>query len=59
MRRRIYRAKYLLREPDRPITAIALDLGFSSSQYFATVFKKLVGLTPGEYRQIVCDNPEL
>jgi hypothetical protein len=28
------------------------DLGFSSSQYFATVFKKLVGLTPSEYRKL-------
>ena len=32
------------------ITAIAFDLGFSSSQYFASVFKKYTGTTPREYR---------
>ena len=32
------------------ITAVAFDLGFSSSQYFASVFKKYTGITPREYR---------
>ncbi len=53
MRRRMHLAKYLLRDQQMPVTDIAFMLGFSTSQYFATVFKKLVGLTPREYRQIV------
>jgi AraC family L-rhamnose operon regulatory protein RhaS len=53
MRRRIHLAKYLLRDQQMSITDIAFMLGFSTSQYFATVFKKLSGLSPGEYRQIV------
>lgn len=52
-RRRIYRARYLLRQPDLSILDIALAVGFSSSQYFATTFKKVVGMTPGDYRQVV------
>lgn len=50
-RRRIERAKQLLREPSRSVTDIALTTGFSTSQYFATTFKRLMGITPREYRQ--------
>jgi hypothetical protein len=32
------------------VTEIALELGFSSSQYFATVFKRFTGMTPGGSR---------
>ncbi len=53
MRRRMNLAKYLLRDRQISITDIAFMLGFATSQYFATVFRKLVGLTPREYRQIV------
>jgi AraC-like DNA-binding protein len=48
---RLQRAKQLLAAGDRPITDIALDLGFPSSQYFATVFRRNVGLTPRAYRR--------
>ncbi|MFW6058978.1 MAG: helix-turn-helix domain-containing protein [Phycisphaeraceae bacterium] len=51
MRQRVRRAKQLLREGDRPVTAVAMACGFTTSQYFATTFKRLVGLTPGQYRQ--------
>jgi AraC-like DNA-binding protein len=50
-RQRIVRAKQLLRSPDVSVTNIAFDLGFSTSQYFATVFKNQVGLSPRQYRQ--------
>ena len=33
------------------VTNIALDLGFSSSQYFSLVFKKYKGCTPKEWRE--------
>ena len=44
-------AKRLLRWSDKPITAIGNYLGYSSSGHFGSVFKKTVGLTPGEYRE--------
>jgi len=43
-------AKLLLDEPDSPVTRIALACGFSSSQYFATVFRRQFGCTPGQFR---------
>ncbi len=48
---RVRQAQQLLRNTEQTITQISFDLGFSSSQYFATVFKKIVGMTPGQYRQ--------
>ncbi|MHB1155978.1 MAG: helix-turn-helix domain-containing protein [Phycisphaerales bacterium] len=48
---RIRRAKQLLGQGDMTITRIAHQLGFSTSQYFATVFKKIVGMTPVAYRR--------
>ncbi len=50
-RRRIERAARLLFETQRPVTDIALALGFSSSQYFATVFKRYTRCTPREARR--------
>ncbi len=41
----------LLRKPYLNIIDIALDCGFSSSQYFASCFKKFTGSTPSEYRR--------
>lgn len=52
-RRRVDRAKQRLATTTAPITVIALDLGFPSSQHFATVFKRYVGLTPQQYRSSV------
>lgn len=49
--RRIHHARRLLRDPAASITSIALDLGFPSSQYFATAFKRHTGITPGAYRE--------
>jgi AraC family L-rhamnose operon regulatory protein RhaS len=43
-------AGLLLREPHLPITDIALNVGFSSSQYFATVFSSQYGCPPRNYR---------
>lgn len=52
LRHRIFLAKQKLRSSDSSITEIAHELGVSSSQYFATVFKKVVGVTPNHYRQL-------
>ncbi|MCI1723016.1 MAG: AraC family transcriptional regulator [Lachnospiraceae bacterium] len=46
-------AKKQLRETDKNITEIAYDLGFSSSNYFSSVFKKIEACTPQYYRKKV------
>jgi AraC family L-rhamnose operon regulatory protein RhaS len=38
-------------QPERSITEIALDSGFSSSQYFTNVFRAETGQTPRAYRR--------
>ncbi|TDH23473.1 AraC family transcriptional regulator [Segetibacter sp. 3557_3] len=48
---RISEALKLLKRIDVQITDIALDVGFYSSQHFATTFKKLTGYTPSEFRK--------
>lgn len=49
---RIELARKRLRETDRPITQIALDCGFETSQYFARVFKQFSeGLDARRYRE--------
>jgi AraC-like DNA-binding protein len=49
--RRIERAKHLLRETDRSVTEISLDVGFQSLGSFSAKFKAVVGGTPTEYRR--------
>ena len=49
---RLDRAAALLKTaPSTSITDTALDLGFASSQYFATVFKRHFGCSPRRLRQ--------
>lgn len=48
---RIERGKRLLATTKLAVTEVASDCGFSSSQHFATVFKKRVGVTPSNYRR--------
>lgn len=43
-------AKEQLKSSDRTITEIAYGLGFEYTQHFSRYFKKLVGMTPKEYR---------
>ncbi len=49
-RLRVDRAKQLLRETPRSITDIAFECGFSSSQYFARVFRSFTGMDARGYR---------
>lgn len=51
LRAKITEAKKRLSQTSAPITRIAFDLGFSSSQYFATVFKRFTRQKPGEFRR--------
>ena len=48
---RIEEAKKLLLNTSQTITEVAFAVGYSSSQYFATVFKNQVGSSPGEFVQ--------
>jgi AraC-like DNA-binding protein len=52
LRERVRRAKEQLRDSDASVTTIALDLGFSSSQHFAKMFKKIAGRSALAFRKI-------
>ncbi len=47
-RRQIDRAQTML-AAGQSVTQTAMDLGFSSSQYFSTVFKRFTGQTPSDF----------
>jgi AraC-like DNA-binding protein len=47
---RIAAAKLLLSETDRKLTAIATDVGCASLQSFSTMFRRVTGETPSEFR---------
>src|SRR4029077_13241897 len=49
-RRRVERSMFLLRESDRSITDICLDVGFMSVGTFTRTFREIVGETPSDYR---------
>ena len=49
---KIEEARRRLMGTEAAITEIAFTLGFSTSQYFASVFRKYTGTTPREYRKI-------
>jgi AraC-like DNA-binding protein len=50
-RRRVERAMYLLRATDRSVTAICLDVGFTSLGTFSRTFARVVGRSPSAYRR--------
>jgi AraC-like DNA-binding protein len=49
-RRRVERAMFLLRETERSITDVCLDVGFASLGTFSRTFREIVGVNPTEYR---------
>ena len=50
-RRRVERAMFLLRESDRSVTEICLDVGFTSLGTFSRTFRAVVGESPSSYRE--------
>ena len=50
-RRRVERSMFLLRETDRSVTDICLDVGFTSLGTFSRTFRKIVGMSPVAYRR--------
>ena len=52
---RVDKAKELLEHENEMVSKIHLRVGFSSSQYFSTVFRRIVGMSPREYKLKVRD----
>ncbi|MBV9899000.1 MAG: helix-turn-helix transcriptional regulator [Chloroflexi bacterium] len=50
-KRRIDRAKDLLRHADLSLVDIALAVGFSSQSHFTATFRRHTGMTPGAFRR--------
>jgi AraC family transcriptional regulator len=48
---RVRAAAELLANSDRPLSAVALDLGFYDQSHFTRVFRQLTGGTPGMFRK--------
>lgn len=49
---RVGKAKELLSSGNMSISEVALAVGFDNLSYFSTLFKKIVGVTPKEYRNM-------
>jgi AraC-like DNA-binding protein len=50
-RLRVEKAQEQLRQTTQSVTEIALATGFSTGQYFSTVFGRYTGVSPTQYRQ--------
>ena len=48
---RIRNACQMLKNSNKNITEIAYDVGYSDSNYFSRVFKKVKGVSPSEYKE--------
>ncbi len=53
LRRRIDRASRLLSSTPDTVLEVALQSGFTSSQYFASAFRRVTGMTPTAFRERV------
>ncbi|WOO39294.1 AraC family transcriptional regulator [Rubellicoccus peritrichatus] len=49
---RIEKAKQLLIDTELSVTDVAFQLGFNTSQYFATSFRRVTGQTPRAFRKV-------
>lgn len=50
-KRRVTRARELLKDPNITLSMAGYTSGFASQSHFSTVFKRLTGVTPGVYRR--------
>ena len=55
---RIDKAKELLRNTNKSIKEICLDVGYADANYFSRAFKKNVGVTPSEYKDFKDVSPD-
>jgi len=51
VRRRMEKAKYLLRNTDKSVVEIALEIGYDYACNFSNAFKQYAGITPNSYRK--------
>jgi AraC-like DNA-binding protein len=51
-RLRIDRARMLFRSTDLPIERVAADVGFRDGRHFRRIFRRRVGLTPGQFQRL-------
>ena len=49
-KKKIEKSQLVLLTSDLPVKAVAYTMGFNDYSYFIRLFKKIVGITPGEYR---------
>lgn len=49
---RIEEAKRLLETGEMPVERIAFEVGYEQTAFFRRLFKRLTGLTPGQYRRM-------
>ena len=56
---RIGKAKKLLRETNYKIYDVGIQVGYPNVQYFCTLFKRSVGISPAEYREKRDESQEL
>lgn len=54
--RRMDRAKQLLKNPEKSIKEICVEVGYSDPNYFSRIFKKYQGVSPTEYKEKVGSN---
>lgn len=52
---RIQRSKVLLRRASLPLAEIAAQCGFADQSHFSRVFKRAVGVPPGEWRRLMLE----
>ena len=56
-RRRVERSMFLLRETDRPVSDVCLEVGFTSLGTFSRTFRAIVGESPTSYRRRAVARP--
>jgi len=52
---RIESSKELLKDPTVELVDVASIVGFEDQSYFSKVFKKIVGISPGKFRESISD----
>ena len=50
MQRRLERAKTLMRQTNQPLALIAQEAGFFDQSHLTSIFRRQIGITPGQFR---------
>jgi AraC family transcriptional regulator len=51
LNQRVGRAKELLRDPKRSVLDVSIDVGFEHQNNFARAFRRVIGVSPTQYRR--------